>query len=245
MNKPNYLIMRSQLAEGYHEINNILLHNIGKQVPSANLLTIGACDGVYDDLTSGWVSDYSFNVLFIEPIPDRCDHLKTNCVDLRGNITIVQCAISDENGSVDMGYIPTEYRGKHTPNGLYVHPALYGMSSIWPPKNGLNGVNDALVFEEIGVHINVPCRTLQSVLDEHQFLPIDLLSIDTEGHDFIILKQFDFHKYRPYWIQVELVNISDEDRASAVLYLQTSGYIVYENGQNGYAVRSDCVDWQN
>jgi len=243
----NSLILGSQIAVGdAAEITNILLHAIGKEIKPATALKVGACDGVFDDLTWGWISGYGMNVLFIEPIPDRCEKLKEHCRHtLNDKATILQCAVSDKDGSIDMCVIPTEYMGKTTPNGLYVHPALYGMSSVWPPKNGLTGEHDGKVLEEVGQRVSVPCRTLQSILQEYSPSSIDLLSIDTEGHDWVVLKQFDFEKYRPYWIEVELANLSNEDRASAVSYLHSNGYHVYANGRDGYAVRADCVDWQN
>jgi len=239
------LILGSEIAvSNTHHITDIILHSIGKQIPSANVMKIGACDGVFDDLTWGWISGYSMNALFVEPIADRCKKLREHCHNLKGKITIVQCAVSDTDGHIDMCLIPAEYMGKNTPSGLYVHPALYGMSSVWPPKNGLTEKHDGKVLDEVGIRIKVPCKTLQSIIANNELDTVDILSIDTEGHDWIILKQFDFERYRPYWIEVELANLSNEDRASAVNYLHCNGYHVYANSRDGYAVRADCVDWQ-
>lgn len=242
----NSLIRGSEIATGNSDkINDIILHTIGKSVTGASVLKIGACDGVFDDLTWGWISSYDMNVLFVEPITDRCERLKEHCNSLRGKSTIAQCAVSDKDGHIDMCVIPNEYIGKTTPSGLYVHPALYGMSSAWPPKNGLLGQHDSKILEEVGQRISVPCKTLASLLRDNPLDIIDILSIDTEGHDWIVLKQFDFDRYRPYWIEVELANLAVDDRRQAIEYLHSSGYHVYSNSRDGYAVRADVVDWQN
>ena len=114
---------------------------------------------------------------------------------------------------------------------------------IAPPRNGLTGEHDAAVLAEVGERIHVPARRLASVLHDHAVERIDLLSIDTEGHDWIVLQQFDFVRYRPYWVEVELANLRAADREAALDYLRRSGYFVYHADRDGYAVRLDAVRW--
>jgi Methyltransferase FkbM domain len=45
--------------------------------------------------------------------------------------------------------------------------------------------------------------SLSDLLDEHGITKLDFLSIDTEGSEFEILKNFDFPKYQPTVIAVE------------------------------------------
>jgi FkbM family methyltransferase len=52
--------------------------------------------------------------------------------------------------------------------------------------------------------IEVPARTLESILDETQDLPrIDLLSLDVEGYELNVLKGLNLSRYRPKHILVE------------------------------------------
>ena len=52
--------------------------------------------------------------------------------------------------------------------------------------------------------IQVPARTLDSVLQEAEVrAPIDLLSIDVEGHEAEVLQGFDFSRWRPRLILIE------------------------------------------
>lgn len=51
--------------------------------------------------------------------------------------------------------------------------------------------------------IQVPTRTLTSILDECQVAEIDLFSLDVEGFELNVLKGLDFNKYRPKYILIE------------------------------------------
>lgn len=52
--------------------------------------------------------------------------------------------------------------------------------------------------------VEVPTRTLTSILDEHKGLPfIDLFSLDVEGYELNVLRGLDLSRYRPKLILVE------------------------------------------
>jgi len=51
--------------------------------------------------------------------------------------------------------------------------------------------------------VEVPTRTLASVLDEHADVPLQLLSVDVEGHDMAVLRSNNWDRYRPALIVVE------------------------------------------
>ena len=51
--------------------------------------------------------------------------------------------------------------------------------------------------------IQVPARTLTSILDECQVEEIDLFSLDVEGFELNVLKGLDFNKYRPKYLLIE------------------------------------------
>ena len=51
--------------------------------------------------------------------------------------------------------------------------------------------------------MEVPTRTLTSILDECQVGEIDLLSLDVEGYELQALRGTDLTRYRPKFICVE------------------------------------------
>ena len=86
--------------------------------------------------------------------------------------------------------------------------------------------------------IVVPSRTLDSVLEEAGApAPIDLLSIDVEGHEVEVLSGFDFDRWQPLLIMVE-------DHVGSLRthrFLKTSGYrLIRRIGNNGWYVPADA-----
>jgi FkbM family methyltransferase len=52
--------------------------------------------------------------------------------------------------------------------------------------------------------VEVPVRTLTSILDEVEPAHIDLFSLDVEGYELEVLKGLDLDKYRPDYILIEM-----------------------------------------
>lgn len=239
------LITASELKTKDHfYINDIILHGLGKCNNDNFVLKIGACDGVYDDLVWGWISSYNMNCLFIEPISDRYEDLKINTKNLNGKILIENCAIHSECGEIEMVVIPKDFLEKETPSGSFCNKALYGMSSVYPPKNGLKtNQHDSKIVDEIGQKIKVPCYTLNKILEKNNIEKVDLLSIDTEGHDYIIFDQFNFDLYSPYWLEVEIFNLSHDEINNIHNKLKSYGYHIYGDNKDLYAINYSIVDW--
>jgi len=82
--------------------------------------------------------------------------------------------------------------------------------------------------------IDVPIRTLDSVLDEaHAPAPLDFLSIDVEGHEIEVLRGFDIARWQPRLILLE-DHVADLAKHR---FLKAAGYRLirrYEN--NGWYV---------
>lgn len=72
-------------------------------------------------------------------------------------------------------------------------------------------------------------RALNNILEE--YLPmgqeIDFLTIDVEGQEFTILENFNFNKYSPKWILVEIWGFSIENNSHCKVtsLLKSNGYI--------------------
>jgi FkbM family methyltransferase len=96
---------------------------------------------------------------------------------------------------------------------------------------------------ESGPKIQVTCRTLDSVLDEVAApRPIDLISIDVEGHQLQVLRGLNLERWAPRLLLIEDHLVSTgTDR-----YLRRRGYTaVRRTGLNTwYVPRSQARHWQ-
>ena len=86
--------------------------------------------------------------------------------------------------------------------------------------------------------IVVPTRTLDSILEEAGApVPIDLLSVDVEGHEIEVLRGFNFGHWQPLLIMVE-------DHVGSLRthrFLKANGYrLIRRIGNNGWYVPADA-----
>ena len=82
--------------------------------------------------------------------------------------------------------------------------------------------------------IIVPTRTLDSILEEADApAPIDLLSVDVEGHETEVLSGFDFNRWQPLLILVE----DHVGNLRTHRFLKNSGYrLIRRVGNNGWYI---------
>ena len=63
-----------------------------------------------------------------------------------------------------------------------------------------------------------------------------LLHVDTEGHNYEVLKTLDFAKHAPVSIFVEDKHLSDAKKMEMLSLLQEHGYSVADCGEDYFAV---------
>jgi FkbM family methyltransferase len=82
---------------------------------------------------------------------------------------------------------------------------------------------------EVIDQIEVPCRPLQGMLDEHAITDVDLLTVDCEGYDLIALKSLDLDRCRPTVVLIEDYQAFDKlktgtGRSEIEEFLRGAGY---------------------
>jgi FkbM family methyltransferase len=195
------------------------LHHLGKTNKETFVMNIGAMDGVMFDEMIGYTTMYKLKGIYVEPIPYLFDKLKNNIPE--GNL-FENSAISDYNGTISMLTIDRDVIDK----GL-VHSCFYGMSAVYPPKNGLGSEFDKPTVEQYGKLVEVNCITFETLLIKHNIQNFDVVKIDAEGHDYKIFKQINLEKYRPKIVRLEWVNLSKEEQLEVKNQFEKNNY-VYE-----------------
>ena len=95
--------------------------------------------------------------------------------------------------------------------------------------------------------IDVPARTLSSILDEYLPLdqPVHFLKIDVEGHEAAVLRGLDLDRYRPWIIVVEATAPMSQVETSAEWepLIESANYLcVYWDGLNRYYLADEHMD---
>src|SRR5580698_4678773 len=215
------------------------LRYLGLSGIPASFVVIGAMDGVAFDEFHSHVRNYRWSGLLVEPIPEQFRRLVSNymAIGCSPDNRYENSAIAEHDGAIQMVTI----RQEAVDSGK-VHQCFGGMSAICPPRNGLGSEGDAETVRRYGELIEVPCITLQTLLERHRVEAFDLLCIDAEGWDFKILRQLDFSRWRPKLIRIEYINLPDEEKSDVTKLLDQHQYYHRSDGINLDAVAVEFWD---
>lgn len=87
------------------------------------------------------------------------------------------------------------------------------------------------VFDDVKETVEVPIRTLGSLLAEHPSIEcIDYMNVDAEGFEIEILSGLDSISSKPKVISVEqngVLTLSDVSESSTAVFLREKGYVPY------------------
>jgi FkbM family methyltransferase len=189
---PSYPRVMPQLRfYSQHYQDQFVYENFFKNCSESGVFVeVGAYDGITLSNTLFFEQHLGWTGLCIEPLPDAFAKLKVS-----RRVPCVNCAVSDMVGTA-----------------TFLDVALPNVEKTW---SGLKANYDArhmqTVRKENGIirHIRVEVQPLGGLLDAHRISQIDYLSIDTEGSEWKIIRNFDFRKYDVRIISIEN-NYKDE-----------------------------------
>ncbi len=175
---------------------------------------VGANDGVTHDLLHPYIVAERWRGVLVEPVHAYCERLRETYRGLPG-LAIEEAAISTAEGIREIHRI-----GDHAPE---LPPWSRGLASfhrevIRGHRFVLPGLEGYLVSEP------VRCITFQTLFRKHGVREIDLLSIDTEGHDYEIIQTLDFNTLKPRMIVYEHKHIGHAGRRGCRELLSGQGY---------------------
>lgn len=189
-------------------------------------IQIGAMDGITFDPIHEYIKKYGWKGILIEPLKDHFESLKKNYANSNGLI-FENIAITESSGPQKINRVPI----KVVNNSLIPNWGL-GASSFFTDRN-------ALAWKSVNKHIvqeTVTCITLPELIEKHNVTELDVLQIDTEGYDYRILKQLDFKCFRPYIINLEIVNLPKSEQNACKRLLDKQNYLHIKAGYNLLAV---------
>lgn len=172
--------------------------------PEGYFVDVGANDPV-ENSQSWHLEQLGWTGVLVEPQPALADQLRRTRA---AKVFAVACSSPRNAG----GTLPLHLAGPY---------------SSLDPKLMVAGVKPSAPIE-------VPVRTLDSVLTEAGApAPLDLLSIDVEGHEIEVLTGFDFSRWRPQLILLE-DHVTDLAKHR---FIQRAGYrLVRRTGLNAWYV---------
>jgi FkbM family methyltransferase len=185
------------------------------------VLKIGANDGMkYDPIGDYLRSDSRYRGVLVEPVPYYARLLADN-FGVTARFSIEQVAVSHSSGQMKMYYIPenaSEILGQH-----FDVAAVRPLASL-DRKHLIKHLSPE--YHNLVQSVTVECLTVKELLRRNHIKHIDLLNIDAEGHDWIILQQFDFNVVRPKIVLFEREHLNKADQQAGREMMHNAGYQV-------------------
>ncbi|MEM9025840.1 MAG: FkbM family methyltransferase [Verrucomicrobiota bacterium] len=174
-------------------------------------IQVGAHEGGGDAV--GRNIDFSlWSGVLVEPHPLYFDRLAKKYEKFSKNIGFLNAAISSTEGQLDLHYVPEE-----------LAPISWArcINTIDPSKGRINE------FEELVETCKVSVYTIPSIQEKYQLTEVDILFVDTEGHDFEVIKGIRMDRSKPKIIHFEDRHLSCEELDQCVGFLARHGYSLF------------------
>ena len=179
--------------------------------PETRVVAIGAMDGRRFDELWNFIRAREWRAVLVEPSSAMFQQLSANYAGCPF-VHCVRLAITEQNGPVTLHRV----RPDIIESGQVGDWAL-GLSSL-SLASTLKFYQDQLETE------TVPGSTFADFAAGAGIDRIDVLQIDTEGHDYAILKQVPLRRLGIRLLQVELVNVDPVERLAVFDMLREQGY---------------------
>jgi FkbM family methyltransferase len=168
------------------------------------VVQIGANDGRRADPIHKLIrSKPALRGVLVEPMPEAFESLVRNSQDIASRFACENAAVGAENGTAKIFYDPTRRTT---------------LSSFRPEQTMLGEQKDTLQS------IDVPMLTLEALFKKHGIERLGLFQTDTEGFDWIILRQLDLKRMRPAIVNCEHYSLTWNERIEMCEHLYDHGY---------------------
>jgi FkbM family methyltransferase len=193
----------------------------------AQVVQIGSNDGRTDDpIYQLLLKRKSWKALFVEPVPYLYERLKrSHPADLRFHYE--NSAIND--GSNATFYWVDESAAQQISGLPEWHDQLGSFDRQHIVKH-LDGILEPFIISH-----DISGITLRHLFEKHAIRKIDLLHIDTEGHDYKVLSQLDLTVLAPSIILFEHKHLASGEREKSIQHL-AGHYQMFDLGSDFLAV---------
>ena len=171
--------------------------------------------------------DARWQGLLIEPVPYLFQRLQSAFSDAN-RFSLERVAVGSSTGTASFFYVDEAARAQipHLPFWYDQLGSFYRQHIV----KHLDGALEPYIIEE-----QMPVRPLSTILNQYGH-GIHLLHIDTEGHDYEVLRTLDFRRHRPHAVLIEHKHLSVADKDATRELLEQHNYRVRDCGADYFAV---------
>lgn len=166
----------------------------------------------------------------VEPMKCYLDRLPD-----KKNVTKVNCAISDRNGTDKLWFISEEDIIKHQ-----LHFGFRGCNSIGQKHPTNMKYLEEHKLGDLMQSVDIDIVNINDFLRKYNIVSINLLKIDTEGHDCVILRELlNKGTLQPKTIIFESNSLTPHRQVKEIVgLLKSKGYYIYYHGNDTMASKT-------
>ena len=205
-----------------------LLRAFARACPEAFFVEIGANDGREHDHLHDVIREHGWSGIMVEPVPYVFERLRGTYDGVPG-VILENAAVSDRDGRMVLHHL-----AESGDPGL---PPWYHALGTTSRDALLRHAKDIPDVEERIVTTEVPCMTFPALCARHHVRRVDLVLLDTEGHDYEILRVSDLPAWRPRLVIYEHYHLSPADRGDCRALMEDWGYETMEEGFDTWCLR--------
>ncbi len=194
---------------------------------------IGANDGITHDRLHRFITAGGWSGILVEPVPYYFGKLQAAYAGHPG-LVLENVAVSANAATQDIYRIREGV--DHLPGWVNGMASLH-LDVLMNHKWAIPNIEDYIVKESI------QCLPLHELLARNRVNHIDLLAIDTEGHDFEVIRQVDFKHMRPGIVTYEHKHLTKMDRKACEALLRENGYSISRQLGNTLALTPGIDGW--
>lgn len=220
------LRLMGQLAERLHKLTALAFEQLSRDFAPVRFIQIGAHDGTAGDPLNAFIKRGGWEGLAIEPVP----YLFRRLQQTYAAFPAVKCenfCIGAEEGRATF-YMMRELDPEPWP--WYSHLSSFDKDVILKHRDSIPNLEELIEPQSVEV------RRIDTVLREHGLRP-NVVAIDTEGHDWEILRTLDLGRYGPEVLLYEWKHLSETAAIDSVAHLRANNYAVAYDTQNILAFR--------
>jgi FkbM family methyltransferase len=193
-----------------------------------SFIQVGANDGITCDAVREILPYVSMNGILVEPVPYLFEKLKANYHHV-SQLSFENSAVSYSQAQICINYLSPDYLSKRVDG--YSLGGLAGFSEQHIRNHFTESEQNELIIESC----NVPCLTIEALIEKYSISKLEALFIDAEGMDAEILLGLNLTKFRPELILYEAAHLG-EDLGPVIDKLSSFGYQIHQFGDDTVAI---------
>jgi len=175
---------------------------IASNINDCKFVEVGAHNGIQLDPLYELINKNNWKGILVEPDDTNFKLLKENYSN-NNNVIFENICISDYDGKINFYKAPTSLH--HSVEETYMNRMFKGRETI----------------------IEKDCLKLSTLLEKYNYKSIDVINVDTEGHDYTVLYDFPFDKYQPKIVRYESAHLNTEKNKKLKKILENYNYEVF------------------